>query len=596
MIPVVLLVTLFALIIVAGATGEADPGDALGHGSTVYVLAGEPVEGQVYPPPAEFLNGAPAAATMTISYTGAWPTAAKTALEYAAAIWATQLSSPVTIAVSAEWTSTLPPGTLGGAGPTQYFANFTGNTIANTWFPVALANKLAGSDLHPGPEITASFSSTVTNWYFGTAGFPAANQYDFVTVALHELGHGLGFGGSMRYGSECGGGNWGCWGWGTSHPAVYDRFTEDGPGGLLINLPNNSATLGSALTSGNIYFDGPNARTGNGGLRVPLYAPNPWKPGSSYNHVSETFNGTANALMTYSIGQGEVQHNPGTVMRGMFLDMSWSLEGPPTPTKTPTRTPTKTATPTVTPTKTNTPTPTKTATPSPSPTLITMTPATPSFLPLIANQPTPLPTPGWVDIANQTFEGDFPGAWTLVDNTGGAFSFGKRGCQPFQGAFSGWAVGGGSSGTSLECAANYPNQVTTWMVFGPFSLAGDTAAELTLKAWYQTESYPDPDADQDQVRWCASPDGSTFYCYQVSGSSGGWVDLAMDLANVPVFGSMLGDDSVWIGVQFESDLNINLPVGLYVDNVRVRRCVLNCAQAAPVLVPDNWEPITIEFD
>jgi hypothetical protein len=213
---------------------------------------------------------------------------------------------------------------------------------------------------------------------------------------------------------------------------------------------------------------------------------------------------------------------------------------------------------------------------------------------VVVIQPTPLPTPGWVNIVNQTFEGIFPGSWTLVDqNTGGSFLFGKRNCQVFEGSFSGWAVGGGTIGSGAVCGSNYPDGISTWMVYGPFSLSNVNVAELAMKAWYHTESYPDPNAGQDYARWCASPDGATFYCYQISGSSGGWVDLSMDLAAVPFFGSLLEDSSVWVAVQFESDLNINLPGGLFVDNVRVRRCTQNCAFAGPVAVPGSWGEIVI---
>ncbi len=66
--------------------------------------------------------------------------------------------------------------------------------MANTWYVQALANKLAGQDLDPDTsDINATFSSTFTNWYFGLDANPPVGQFDFVTVVLHEITHGLGF-------------------------------------------------------------------------------------------------------------------------------------------------------------------------------------------------------------------------------------------------------------------------------------------------------------------------------------------------------------------------------------------------------------------
>jgi hypothetical protein len=47
--------------------------------------------------------------------------------------------------------------------------------------------------------------------------------------------------------------------------------------------------------------------------------------------------------MTPSINRGESIHDPGPIVRGMFQDMGWTLDGG-SPTATPTRTPTATPT------------------------------------------------------------------------------------------------------------------------------------------------------------------------------------------------------------------------------------------------------------
>ncbi len=257
-----------------------------------------------------------------------WPAEAQTAFNYAVNIWQTLLTPSQTIVVYACWRSDLETGVLGLAGPADFYRDFTGAPMAGTWYPIALANELAGGDLNGSdPEINANFSSTF-DWYFGTDG-NTGGKVDFATVVLHELGHGLGFVGSMRVVLRVG-----SWGYGSGYPFIYDRFTEDGSGTALLNTavyPNHSLALGSALTSGAVYFDGPHANAANGGRRVKLYAPSTWQDGSSYSHLDEVFNNTPNALMTYSLAPGEVVHDPGPVTLGMFEDMGWQVRVTNTP-------------------------------------------------------------------------------------------------------------------------------------------------------------------------------------------------------------------------------------------------------------------------
>jgi len=258
----------------------------------------------------------------------AWSGPAQTAFSYAAALWAAKLQSSVPITVNACW-ATLGPGVLGSAGPVTFYSDFSGAPQAGTFYPIALANALAGSDLNgSSAEINASFSTAFPNWYFGTDGNTPIGQYDFVSVVMHELGHGLGFLGSMNYS-----GGVGSWGFGLGIPSIYDRFTENGSNQALISaFANNSAALGTQLVSNNLFFDGPNARAANGNAPAGLYAPATWSGGSSYSHLAESFNNTPNALMTFSLSSGESNHDPGPVGLGIMQDSGWTLASvPPSP-------------------------------------------------------------------------------------------------------------------------------------------------------------------------------------------------------------------------------------------------------------------------
>lgn len=300
------------------------------HPGPRYMIRLDPqVRERYIPPPVEFLADAEYAATANIVVNfngGGWTTEAQDAFEFAAGIWETLISSPITIEVDATFQA-LGEDILGGAGPAVIVRNFPGAPQAGIWYPIASANKLAGSDLEPGiVDIQALFSSNFPDWYFGTNSSTPSGQVSFASVVLHELGHGLGFLGSMEAGGTCGNPAWGCYGRGADDlPMIYDLFVENGAGTPLLTFDNYSSALAIQLTSGDLYFNSPGGNFANGGNRVPIYAPSTWQQGSSYSHLAQSFNGTNNALMTFSISRGETIHHPGSVTLCMFAEMGWTV-------------------------------------------------------------------------------------------------------------------------------------------------------------------------------------------------------------------------------------------------------------------------------
>ena len=282
------------------------------------------------PPPYSFFE-APFAnkiqsTTINVVYNG-YSTAAQTAFQYAVDILETEITSPVTIDIAANWV-VLGSGILGSAGANYFLGNFPNAPLANTFYPAALSNKLAGYDLYPADhDINANFSSAFSNWYFGTDGNTPAGQYDFVSVVLHEIIHGLGFAGSMSVS-----GNAGSWGIGNpKYPIVYDTYAVNGNNQQLLNtslFPNPSVALGNQLKSDNLFFSGSGSIIGNGGTKPKLYAPATWEGGSSYSHWNEiTYPaGNINSLMTPSIGSAEAIHNPGFITRGLLQDIGWTVD------------------------------------------------------------------------------------------------------------------------------------------------------------------------------------------------------------------------------------------------------------------------------
>jgi PKD repeat protein len=266
-------------------------------------------------------------ATFNVTYNG-FSIEAKQAFQRAIDIWSGLITSPVPINVVAYW-EPLDPGVLGAAGPTTVRRNFTNAPVQGTWYPAALANALAGTDLDATPEIEARFSSVYNNWYLGTDGNTPLQQYDFVTVVLHELGHGLGFYATM-------GNNANANGWGIqAAPIIFDRFIVNGANQHLIDtglFPNPSSALGAQLVSNNIFFDGTNAVAAANGSKPKLYAPSTWNGGSSISHLdTPTYAGTPNALMRHELANGASIHNPGPITLGIFKDLGWPIPTSDTP-------------------------------------------------------------------------------------------------------------------------------------------------------------------------------------------------------------------------------------------------------------------------
>jgi hypothetical protein len=307
------------------------------------------------PAPASYIQRSPVevqAATINVTYliTGTtdafglscltWPAEAIAAFEYAASIWETLITSTVSIEVNACWTNFGDPDILGISAADNYYRDFSGAPQAGTWYPTALADALHGSRISGSTvDMHVAYGSTFP-WYYGTDGSTPTDKVDFATVVLHEICHGLGFAGSMNWDDgvyvpvggnyqECNGvAGYGCWGAGTAYPDSYDHFTEDGSGNDLINTtsyPNPSTALGNVLTGQNVWFNGTHANAANGGGRVRLYAPSSWQPGSSYSHLDEIFNGTADDLMTYAIPNGQSMHAPGPIIMGILHDVGWPL-------------------------------------------------------------------------------------------------------------------------------------------------------------------------------------------------------------------------------------------------------------------------------
>jgi len=219
------------------------------------------------------------------------------AFQFAIDKWAAILQSPVEIRISVTFdpldcNASLV--TLGLSSPTSVRSDFVGAPRPNTFYPAALADRLAGMDLDPGEDdIDAQFNSSFgttcafpAGWYYGLDGQAPGDDSDLVTVVLHELGHGFGFLTLMDVTS------------GVRLDDTDDAFMQflvDDRTGKTFTQMTNAERRSASEATGHLKWDGSLVVAASGRLssgadtsgRVEMYAPPTAEDGSSVSHWSD---------------------------------------------------------------------------------------------------------------------------------------------------------------------------------------------------------------------------------------------------------------------------------------------------------------------
>lgn len=225
--------------------------------------------------------------------------------KYVANVWEKALQSDVTITVNAGWealTCTSTSAVLGSASAWNIWHDFPGS-IPGTWYPQALANKLAHTNLSAGQaddgsgygnvDIKTQFNVNLGNagcldntpFYLGLDG-NAGSQVNFVETLLHELGHGLGFAvisvntsNGYRINSA-----------GTAYvstgglPSVWEQFMYDNTQGRTWLNMTSAQRKSSAVNNLQLAWNGPNAVAGATMLsHVPVVQSTSPAPGGNRN-------------------------------------------------------------------------------------------------------------------------------------------------------------------------------------------------------------------------------------------------------------------------------------------------------------------------
>lgn len=227
-------------------------------------------------------------------------------------------------------------GTLAAAGPATFLAAFDNAPDDNTFYPVALANALAGRDLAADlPDVIADFNGAVDSdpnclsnarFYYGFDHAGANNTIDFYNVVMHELGHGLGFtngvgetGESPRDGFF----------------VIYDRLVFDNTQNLFWPNMTVAQRRASAVNTGNVVIAGNSSTTGAAqrGLsdgngtdasgRPLIYTPDPFEQGSSIAHWDTE---AEPSLLMEPFAARSVRVNRGVDITACLLaDLGWNL-------------------------------------------------------------------------------------------------------------------------------------------------------------------------------------------------------------------------------------------------------------------------------
>ena len=227
------------------------------------------------------------------------------ATEYALELWGEQLASRVPVDISVDFLP-LGDGVLG----MTFFPQCFFDAATTTWYPAALWNQLEEYNASGMEDIKIIMNSKY-RFYFGLDG-STDGRTDWVTVMIHEVAHGLGFGsqchtdGSYFYGA---------------HPVIYDRMLYQGLTGLCLTEltePERAALI----ISNNLYAGRPgsNLLAAHNNIRVKMYAPTSYRPGSSAHHWDSNVNFPT--FMKYAYERP--LHTFNTRKIGLFLDLGWT--------------------------------------------------------------------------------------------------------------------------------------------------------------------------------------------------------------------------------------------------------------------------------
>jgi hypothetical protein len=186
----------------------------------------------------------------------------------------------------------------------------------------------------------------------------------------------------------------------------------------------------------------------------------------------------------------------------------------------------------------------------------------------------------WTTIVCEDFQGTWPsGAWSTYSQNSSGVCWDDVNVQGYLSTRSAWAAAGCPEGVPPGASAVYPNNVESWMRFGPFDLSDAIGAEVRFRVWHQL-------AAGDNFVWVGMRNCGFWGGWIISGNSTaanppqttvGWNEIVMDFAEVPGMGlngpgPLIGESNVCFGIRFFSDAT-GVDNGPFVDDVIIQKLV-----------------------
>ena len=250
--------------------------------------------------------------------TGSLNAQQRAATEYVLDLWGSKLAGVVPVEINVDFIP-LPTNVIGA---TFFTPNFF-NPVNDSWYWSSLWNQLVGYDATSMKDIDIAMSSNF-NFYFGfdcNSSLP-----DYVTLMLHEVTHGLGFGSSIKSDGSYFYYNSNNIIQPTDFPSIYDRMLYQGLDGVCITELSQEERA-ALIISNNLYAAGPNLLEANEGVRVKIYAPRNYQNGSSTHHWDESVNNFTTFMYPY---YQRPLHTFNTRKIGILCDMGWEAAQIPT--------------------------------------------------------------------------------------------------------------------------------------------------------------------------------------------------------------------------------------------------------------------------
>jgi hypothetical protein len=226
------------------------------------------------------------------------------ATEYAMELWSEQLAGTVPVDIEVNIVP-MEDGILGMSHWPPCFLDPEKDIV----YPASLWKQLVGYNVSTEWDINIEMNSKYS-FYFGLDG--NTGGMDYVTIMIHEITHGLGFGcyclkdGTYRYGS----------------PGIYDCMLYQGLSGGACLTELSESERAALLISNNLYSGRPgsNLLAANNGVRVKMYAPSNYSEGSTAHHWDNNvgfvnFMGYAYTYPLHTFNNRKI---------GILTDMGWT--------------------------------------------------------------------------------------------------------------------------------------------------------------------------------------------------------------------------------------------------------------------------------